>query len=217
MTKTKKNKQKGNNSRGDRRSPLWPPPMVSTIQRRNIARWTFTNSAGTQASLATVTVANLADIYCFATAANVAYRLWNSAIRLRRVSIWGAPSSTGAATTCSVDFLGVSAGSAGTSQRRTDVATGTAQGPVVHARPPKSTQTGMWQASSSTSSLFAFQCTAGSIVEVEFDGTNNEEGQAQQTTTAPAAGSAGQTYMGSLTTGLPAATGQTPVGFQALA
>jgi len=207
------NKQK----RGARDTGLrFPGPFVSSIRKRNVLRWTATSAVGNQSATQGVTVQQIADQISVGTAANASYQLWNSAVRLRRVSIWGAPSTTGAAVSCAVDFEGTAAGSVGDNARHTDTTTGTAQGPVVHARPMKGSPAAQWQGSGNGSPLFSIQCSAGSIVEVEYDGVNTEQAAARIVSNVPAAGVAGVTYQSGLF-GLPSVTGMTPVGFTPLA
>lgn len=174
---------------------MLPPPIKTTLSKRMIVRWTTTQALGSQTSLSTVTFVNIGDIVGIAVSATVGYQLFNDCVRVRRVSIWGSPSATGTATTCAVDFSGTTTGAVGESQRYVDTAIGLTTGPIVHARPSKLSQAGMWQRTTAGATAFTFQCTGGSIVELEFDGVNSEGAVGNPVQAAIVGGTVGATFM----------------------
>jgi len=179
------------------RNPAQPRQHVTTLRHRWTVRWTVGNTLGTQANPATISYQNIGDILNVGTLAGgaSAAQIFDAAVRVRRVSIWGAPSATGLATSCAVDFQGVTVGSAGDSVRFEDTAVGTAQGPVVHAIPPKNSSAGFWQSSGLTNIAFSIYCLTGSVVELDYEGTATEQNATRAVGAAPVGVTSGASYV----------------------
>lgn len=201
----------------DIKTPLQPPPLVTTLKRRNVVRWfvkTGFGGAAPNASTLSITYRNIADILNVAdSTAIVAWQIFNTCVRVRRVSVWGAPSTTGAASTVTVDYGGLTGGQVGDSDRHTDTAIGTAQGPVVHARPKRMSQAAQWQPSTSAQTAFELACATGSIVELEYDGVNGEQLASNSVALAPVAANPGSSYARGLDGVAIAGSAFTTIGF----
>lgn len=179
--------QRGNRSRG----PTQPPPFSSTIAKRMIVRWTTTGAINNLV----VTFVNIGDIYNVAMTATSAAQVWNSVVKVHRLSVWGAAPANGAISTATVDFEGVAVGAVGQSTRFSDTVTGTARGPIVHAYPSADCQAAQFQpANGNNNTCFQMTCPSQSIVELEYTGVNDENGGHQNVANAPVGATAGIFY-----------------------
>jgi len=174
------------------RYPLRPPPLITSFGKRFVARWT-TNTAVN----ATCTFRNIADILNVGDSGGAqAWQVFNIAVRLHRVSVWGAvPISVLNVSTCSVDFGGINQGTVGPSARFTDTAIGTDAGPVVHAVPSMDSQAWQWQNSANNNTCFTITCGQGSVVELEYSGVTQETQGSAAITTAPVGIVGGRFYV----------------------
>ncbi len=173
-----KRKSKSNNKQVQRLGRI-PRQVNSTIRKRMVLRWTTSADVNTN-----ITYADIGDIIAVGASSNSLTQLFNDVVKIHRVSIYGAPSSTGVATSCSVEFNNQNAGYVGENFNYTDTTLGQSQGPVVHAYP--NTLTGQYQISNANISAFNLQCKSGSMVELDFTGVISTSGdnKACQNTTS---------------------------------
>jgi len=171
--------------------PMRPPPLITSFSKRFIARFTTISSASVS-----VNFQSIADMLNMASAAGVAYQIFNIAVRLHRISVWGPVAATAVLTsTVSVDFGGINQGSVGPSARYTDTAMGTDRGPVVHAIPPANSQPWQWQNSANANLAATISCPVGGVVELEYTGVTNEILGSSQCQQAPVAATVGRMYL----------------------
>jgi hypothetical protein len=224
MPASKKKQQQRRRNRGDANAQTGSlPPFVSTLMvKRHSIRWLITSpigSVGATASTTPITARDVCDWLCVGTSATAAYQLFNSSAKLHRVRIWGPAPAQGTVSQIAIDWSTTATAVIGGPSKRIDCASANpAVSPHVDSRPPKGTQAATWVSNMSAVVLFSLQCPAGSIVQVDYEGTNLESNLAYGTQVNPVAAAPGATYVGSLTasTGLPLATGQTAIGFSAL-
>jgi len=165
-----------------------PKQVNPTLRGRHVLRW-----SAPAALNVVIAFRNIGDILNIATSATTAYQLYPDVVKIHRVSIYGAPTTTGVASTVSVEFVGTTAGSAGQNQRITDTQVGTARGPVVHAVPRD--QAALFQSSGSSASAFELQTsTAGAIVELVYSGVADSQAGVGAVAAAPVAASTGALY-----------------------
>jgi hypothetical protein len=199
------------------------PPFVSTLRvQRFSIRWLITTpigSTGATANTTAISARDVCDWLCVGASATSAYQLFNSSAKIHRVRIWGPAPAQGSVTQVAIDWSTLSAGAIGGPSRRLDCASSNpAVSPHVDSRPPKETQAAMWCSNTSGVTLFSLQCPSGSIVQVDYEGTNQEGNVAQATQVNPVAATPGATYIAALTasSGLPLGTGQNAIGFSVL-
>jgi len=175
------------------RQPLRPPPLITSFGKRFIARWSTNTALSSQPS----TFRNIADILNIGDSTGIiAYQVFNIAVRLHRVSIWGSvPTNVLNVSTCAVDFGGINQGSVGPSARFTDTSIGTDVGPVVHAFPSMDSQPWQWQNSANNNLCCTLTCGQGSIVEFEYSGVTQETAGGQTVSTVPVAATGGRMYV----------------------
>jgi hypothetical protein len=210
--KNKKSNQKKNSAfgqYGERRLGNQPPMHQPTISIKHVARFNFVAAvnAGT-----IITYNDLSDIFNIATSATTAVKLFNDVIRVKRVSMWGAPNSSGTPSTVQVEFAGLSLGAAGPNKRISDTMIGTARGPVVHARPTGAAS--QWIPAGSNSTAFeVFASVGGGVVEVEMEGVTSASAEVISTQVAPVAATTGALYQRGLDGVALAGSNFTSIGF----
>ncbi len=171
---------------------LAPPQFTSSISIGKVFR--FQASAAGSVS---VTGQSLGDLLCQAATATSAYQM-ASAVRIRRVEIWGPPSSTLTPVTVTCEFAGASAGSFGPSQVKSDTSVGATRVAHVVASPPRDSQASQWQSSSSTGVLFVLTYPSGAIIDIHYSFTMQDRTGATAVTGAVAGATVGQVYLRSL-------------------
>jgi hypothetical protein len=183
-----------------------PPPHDASIsitkKFRFICQTACVDSAFTQTQLL--------DLLAQVNAATVAYRL-NSAIRLRKVSIWAVPLSyasvSQAPTTVAVEFnnLGV-AGSFGSPPRKySDSSQNPADYAHIGVSPDPGSLSGSWFNDAATSPIMNIQCPVGAIVDLTLDLVmrNNETAVATRAISGGTVGDVCVLTMTSATAGAP--------------
>jgi len=171
--------------------PMRPPPLITSFSKRFIARYVTISGASVSISFQSI-----ADMLNMATTPTVCYQVFNIAVRLHRISVWGPVASTTVLTsTVSVDFGGINQGTVGPSARYSDTSMGTDLGPVVHAIPPANSQPWQWQNAANANLAATISCPVGGVVELEYTGVSNEIAGSSVCQQAPVAATTGRLYL----------------------
>ncbi len=143
-----------------------------------------------------ITPLTLAKCLVVAGGTTTAYSLADY-VRIRKVEIWSAPSTSTTANprTVSVDWPGnlSSAGAFGQSVRHSDTSIGISSPAHVQSRPPPGSQVALWQGTGTTTTLCALVFPADSIIDLTYDMILNDSGQAATPLTVAGA-TAGANY-----------------------
>jgi hypothetical protein len=201
---------------------MHPPPFSPTLIFPHSCRWFMTNNVGTQGAQVTVTYTNMADWINVAASATTAFQLFNASVRMRRVRIWSpAISNAGVITSgfCYIDPSGSSnvSGPTASSRRIADNSTSLSVPAYVSWKPKRQEGSSMWHTALDGDVVFGFACSAGSTIQVDYVGSNNEAVFARSVAVVPAAATAGSTYQTGITGQLPASAPVcVPIGFSPL-
>ncbi len=166
-----------------------PRPFQSTFLVSKVIR--FQASA---AQTANVTLRDLGDLWCTATAANAAYQNAN-AFRVKAVEIWGPPASTLVPVTVSIEFSGLSAGSTGPSREISDTSVGASRVAHIYARPPRDSMASLWQPTNTTAELFSITIPTNAIVDLHITYVVRDDGSALAVGSAVAGATTGANYI----------------------
>jgi len=136
------------------------------------------------------------DLICVATAANVAYRLFDS-VRLRKIEIWASAAAAGTTLISIEDLPTVGAGQmSGKSQMIQDTVVGSAKAAHVVYRPTKGTFQDLWfSTTGGTQALVNVIVPASSVLDLTIEYTMADGNQAPSGTASVVAGAVtGQVY-----------------------
>jgi hypothetical protein len=153
-------KQNGTARRSSAMIPR-PPPINGYEVKHNKTLRFIATSAIAQG----FTFQNLLDTILFTSSAVAPYDLFYM-VRLRRVKCWALP-IIGSATTVTVVFDGVTAGSLGDRQIHTDASMGI-EPAFVNAAPQSKSLASLFQVSSSAVA-FILDCPTGSVIDVQLE------------------------------------------------
>ncbi len=165
-----------------------PPEFVPTISTGHCFRF----NAGSAFTSLPITRGMLLNLYSVATTSTNQFRLL-TAVKLKRVRMWGQPAALGSANTRIVcEWLGSNA----PSTIHSDTATGVRPS-FIDSKPPKDSSDTWWSISGSNESETLFKVTGqvGTIIDVHLSlrFADDEAGVAAENGTAAAA-SVGQVY-----------------------
>lgn len=142
------------------------PPAISSF---NPNRYRLRFGAIGGGAVYTIGVNDLYDCVCMAVSTTAARRLF-SAIRVRKVELWGAPVSSSTPTGNSVSIRDLSITPNGGSQALvSDTHLGADRPSHVVWRPRQGSMASEWLPSTSTAALLNVLCSQGSILDIEFD------------------------------------------------
>ncbi len=195
-------KSKSRNSGAGSAQPLSFKPTIQVDHKFRFQA----NAAGTS----TISTVSLGDLLCVAATTTSAYQIAKS-VRIRRVEMWGPPASNLTPVTVSLEWADGSAGTYGNSIKISDTSVGSTRVAHLNAKPPKSTQTSMWQSATSGNNLFTLIYPSGAIIDVHYSMTVQEDAGATAVTGAVAGATVGQVYVRSLDS--PSATILIPVSY----
>ncbi len=167
----------------------YPPQIVPSLSFGH--RFRFQASGATTAN---ITVKDLGDLLCMATATTTAYQL-ASAVRIRSVEIWGPPSSSLAPVTVSCEFSSSTIGMIGPSRIVSDTSVGSARVAHVKAKPPLDSQANLWQLSTSANTLFTLVLPVGAIVDIKYSLTMRDSSGFSVVTGTVTGATVGQVYL----------------------
>jgi hypothetical protein len=168
---TRKSSQRG----GMERSPN-PPMFSSNIRVSHKYRFEATGAVTSSITDSQV-LASLGGI-CALNTNNVTS--WATSFRIKKISIWAAPPSQGAASTCSVEWFGFGNSPA---IEHSDTTLSVARNAVVHSQPPPQSLCSFWQKATGTA-LFKLTCPTNSVVDLTVDYILSDDEVTQSTATA---------------------------------
>lgn len=127
-----------------------------------------------------------------------AWRLFGS-VKLKRLQIWAAASSTGAPVTVSFSKISSTAGSNGDSVLYSDTVLGTARNAYISVKFSDREQVGQWQGASTTGSYGMITVPANAVVDLTMSFTLNDNSLGPQAVTGGVSGAtAGTVYQRAL-------------------
>ncbi len=152
------------------------------------------NSTGVLAGKS-ITQTDLLDLYCCATAANAAARVF-AAARLNSVEIWSPAAAAGVAT-ASITFLGNQY--VGAENRIfSDTTLGTSRPLHLMVRPPSGSMGAMWFNDTATASIMAISCPANTIIDIDISLVLRNSENVNNVTGAVAGATVGRFYVRAL-------------------
>jgi len=159
MNRSRKPKQKSSKPR--KRMPLEPPQLTTSMTVSQAVRYSTASNVG----LINITRAQLVNTIVTASSATVACSQL-SAVRVRRIRIWGPTAAAGASA--SVVFTWLSAWSP--AKVIQDMGLGADRGARIDTKPPPKSLAGEWSmaGTNSTEEVFQLVCPAGTIIDIEY-------------------------------------------------
>ncbi len=157
----------GNFFSGAKRGYAKPPSINFTKTVAYVTRYTMGNAA-----LANLSVNDILDSYFVASSASAGNRVF-TAVKIRKIEIWGPASYAGAASTVSFTWYNETSGQdvGQPSQVITDTSVSTNDVPHICVVPPKNSAAAMWQSASNNSDpLCAMILPYGSVVDIHLVG-----------------------------------------------
>jgi hypothetical protein len=171
-----------------------PPQLKTTVKTSHRLRFVC-NAVGGVANRS-ITERELLDLYCMATGAAAAYRLWDG-IRIKRVSLWAANGAGNASNTCQIEFNNT-AGVGGPGFLFNDTVLGLADIAHVSVMTPKGSRAELWLGGGTNTEIFQLTLPQGSVVDVEFEACFADTEAPVAVTAAVAAATLGKVYMRAL-------------------
>lgn len=150
------------------------------------------------AATTTLTFNDLYDLWCVAATTTSAYRI-ASAIRVRKIEIWGPMASDLVPVTVVVDWTGsTTSGSFGKSNRVSDTSMGSAEPAHLVTRPPPGSQIAQWLTGGSTTTICSLTYPLGSVIDLSYELVARDDGTAQSVASAVAGATVGANYIRAL-------------------
>jgi hypothetical protein len=151
------------NGTARRSSAMIPrPPLLNGYEVKHNKTLRF---VATSAISLGITYQNLLDLILFTSSATVPYDVFYM-VRIRRIKVWSLP-VIGGASTVTVVFDGVTAGSQGDRQIHTDTSMGI-EPAFVNAAPQSRSLASNFQLSSSATAFF-LDCPGGSVADLQLE------------------------------------------------
>jgi len=136
------------------------PPQIPSFEIRHGVRLRFVTNAAISIG---ITYQNLLDTILFAASATTGFDVFAS-VKVRRIQVWSLP-AVGGASTVSVEFSGLTAGSTGDNKLHTDTSMGI-QPAYVSAKPSMKSLASNYQIASNAGA-FSLVCPTGSVIDAE--------------------------------------------------
>ncbi len=152
------------------------------------------NSTGVLAGKS-ITQVDLLDLYCMATAANAAARIF-AAARLKKVEIWS-PSAAAAVASASITFLGNQYVGA-ENKLYSDTTMGTDRPLHIVVTPPVGSLGAMWFNDTAVDPVMAISCPANTIIDIHMDVVLRNTENVRLVTGALAGATVGRVYVRAL-------------------
>ncbi len=146
-----------------------PPSIPITVRGGHTFRFAAT-AAITGRFLGFVEVL---DLLCMATSSTAAWRLFGS-VKLKRLQIWAASSSTGAPVTVSFTKQSSTVGNNGDSVLYSDTVLGSAHNAYICVKFSDREQVGQWQGSATSGSYGQITVPANAVVDLTISYTLND-------------------------------------------
>ncbi len=162
---------------------LGPPSLPITVRTGH----TFRFSALSAISNRVLGFIQVLDLMCMATGTTSAWRLFGS-VKLKRLEIWAAASSTGNPVTVSFSKVSSTAGSNGDSVLYSDTVLGTARNAYICVKFSDREQVGQWQGASTTGSYGQITVPANAVVDLTLSFTLNDSSTGPQAVTGTVTG-----------------------------
>jgi hypothetical protein len=167
--------------------------LNATIQATHRFRYVNNGSAYS----GNISFEDVADSMCVATAAAVAYRLFD-AVKIKEVEVWCANAAGDAANTVEIEWLNTLL-IGGPGSTISDTALGLHDIAHVVARPPKGSKADFWLDNSTGLSggdfnIFRLACPKGSVVDITLECAIYDNDTAVAVTGAVAGATVGKTY-----------------------
>ncbi len=164
-----------------------PPPWDANIKFGKTLRFYTANSATADQC----TTREFLQMLGVATSSTVCWPIF-MAMRVKRITIWGAAPAQGAVSTVSV-LWNTGTGSTDVLEQVTDTSANPAQGPYISTVPPRNSSCALWFGDSTVVVCF-IAAPAGSVMDVEFDGRLADGTDGTTTSFTIAGGTAGVLY-----------------------
>jgi hypothetical protein len=188
-----------------------PPPLTASLTVKHTIR--FSNNLGTTLAY-NITVNELLDLLCVATAANAAYRLLDS-FHLRSIKMWFAASAATSSQSAAIEDAGAGGSTIGTPSKTViNSSVDFSQANLVTWRPKKFSMADNWFSTAVNSALIVLRLSvpANAIIDLSFDAYFADGTFAPTPTVTGVAGAtAGQVYTRALGCAT-STTGLAPVG-----
>lgn len=182
-----------NNQRSRKVGNVHPPPFQPSFVLKKKIRFKAVAAATT-----TLTFNDLYDLWCVAATATSAYRL-ASAIRVKKIEIWGPMAADLVPVTVNIDWIGsTTSGSFGKSNRVSDTSMGSSEPAHILTRPPPGSQIAQWLTGGSTTTMCSLTYPAGSVIDLSYDIVVRDDGTAQSVASAVAGATVGANYIRAL-------------------
>lgn len=204
---TKNNQKTRKSTNSTTKGPAYPPAFSPSVQVDKTFRFRCT-AAGTY----TITMADIGDLHCFATAANVAYQL-GRCFRIRKVEIWARES--GDPVTCSAEWTSTAAGSTGPSRVISDTSSGTARPAHIRVKPPKTSGSSLWLSSGAATAFLTLVLPDEATIDVSYSYVMYETTVGAAVTGAVAGATAGTVYVRALNSSV-SQTALPPISYQTI-
>ncbi len=168
-----------------------PPPFQATLQTEHVFRFQSTGAFNEQ-----LTWLDAFDMFCVATGATAAYQL-ASAMKLKRVRMWGPPPQALTPTTISLQFPETNQIVSGPARIWSDTSMGATEVAHIDKAPPPGSSQSLWQSSNSQPFLYLIG-PAGCVIDIHVS-LITQNGQTPVAVTAAVAGATvGRVYVRSL-------------------
>lgn len=189
---TPRTRNQGGRGGGAVRGTSQPMQLQASIQVDKVVRFSFDGPL----SNVRVDDTDLLDLFCVATSASAAYRL-ASAVRLRRIEMWGEPVSGGSSV--SIEDVGTLSPGVGSPSRVVeDTTLGISRPAHILWRPRLQSIQSMWLSADDGRSLLLISSTGTGYLDLHVS-FMLQDGETPVAVTAPVSGaSVGQLYVRSL-------------------
>ncbi len=201
----KRNNQRGRNGGGS----IHPQPFQPSFVLKKKIRF-----KAVAAATPTITYNDLLDLWCVAATATSAYRL-ATAVRIRKIELWGPMASDLVPVTVSVDWSGsTTAGAYGKSNKVSDTSMGSSEPAHLVTRPPPQSQSSQWIQTTSAINMCSLAFPAGTVIDLSYDLVVRDDGTAQAVQSAVAGATVGVNYIRALDS--TSATNIVPVSYSTI-
>jgi len=168
---------------------LSPPQLTIPI----VAGHTFRFLANTAGS-AQLTKSSFGDLLCLAATATSAYQL-GSAFKIRKIEMWGPPTSTFTPNTVSCEFNSASGTTVGPSRVFSDTSVGATRVAHIVAKPAKESTASFWQNLSGTDQVCLLYYGDKTIIDIHYSIVLRESAGVSAVTGAVVGATVGQLYL----------------------
>lgn len=189
-----------------------PPQIKSNLVFSH--RYRFVANANAAVNITSRNLVRAAGYVC-TTATNGASIV--GSVRIKEVEMWAPPASQGAATTCSILWIGASSSVPGASDiEYSDTSVSTAFPAHVRSRPPPKTLAGDFCQDNSTLAMFSLVAPSGTIVDVDMELMLNDGATVATSNFTVASGTAGLVFYAPLDADTAAAAKLQPISLSTL-